>query len=157
VGIAVPEVARISAFVSDQLDAPVRTRLEARLQLAWENRKLPRQKNSGRIPCPLLEDHRCLAYTVRPLTCQGFNSSDAELCRASVETDQRTSVPIYAPQLRMMTMVLDGMCAGLKESRLSGDVLELSAALHIALTVPDAVNRWLNGERIFAPARLPQT
>jgi hypothetical protein len=54
-------------------------------------------------------------------------------------------------------MVLDGMCAGLKESRLGGEVLELAAALHIALTVPDAIDRWLNGEPVFAPAKLPQS
>jgi Fe-S-cluster containining protein len=157
VGVGVPEVARISAFVNERLDEPARARLAARLQLAFEKRTLRRQKDAAMTPCPLLEDNRCMAYPVRPLTCQGFNSSDAERCRASVEFDKRTVVPIYPPQLRLMTMVLDGMCAGLKESRLGGEVLELAAALQIALTVPDAIDRWLGGEPVFAPARLPQS
>jgi len=46
------------------------------------------------------------------------------------------------------------MRAGLEESRLDGELLELTAALDIALTVPDAAERWLAGEKVFAPARL---
>jgi hypothetical protein len=37
---------------------------------------------------------------------------------------------------------------------LDGDLLELTAALEIALTVPDAADRWLAREKVFAPARL---
>ena len=52
-----------------------------------------------------------------------------------------------------MTFVLDGMRAGLSESGLQGGLLELTGALRIALTVPDAAQRWLAGEAVFAPAR----
>ena len=53
-----------------------------------------------------------------------------------------------------MTFVLDGMRAGLSESGLQGDRVELTAALRIALEVPDAAERWLAGEAVFAPAPL---
>jgi len=33
-------------------------------------------------------------------------------------------------------------------------LLELTAALRIALAVPDSFDRWLAGEPIFAPARM---
>jgi hypothetical protein len=46
------------------------------------------------------------------------------------------------------------MRAGLEESNLKGTLLELTAALRIVLTVPDAVERWLNGEAVFAAAKL---
>jgi hypothetical protein len=52
------------------------------------------------------------------------------------------------------TFVLDGMRAGLEQSHRDGELLELTAALAIALSVPDAAERWLAGERVFAPARL---
>jgi Fe-S-cluster containining protein len=136
------------------VDPDVRARVVARLEKAWGKRQVSRQTKVGAVPCPLLENNRCLVYPVRPLTCQGFNSSDARLCRASVETSKQIAVPIYPPQLRLMTLVLDGMCAGLKESKLEGKVLDLAVALHIALTVPETINRCLNGEPVFALAQL---
>jgi hypothetical protein len=63
-------------------------------------------------------------------------------------------VPSYAPQQRLCTFVLDGLRAGLEESRLDGELLELTAALDIALTASDAAERWLAGEAIFTRARM---
>jgi hypothetical protein len=42
-----------------------------------------------------------------------------------------------------------------QEARLDGELLELTAALHVVLEVPDAEARWLAGEAVFAPARMP--
>jgi hypothetical protein len=39
-------------------------------------------------------------------------------------------------------------------ARLTDDLVDLTAALRIALDVPDAAERWLAGEAVFAPARL---
>jgi hypothetical protein len=63
-------------------------------------------------------------------------------------------VPNYVPQLRLTTFVLDGLRAGLSESGLQGDRVELTAALRIALEVPDAAERWRAGGVVSAPARL---
>jgi hypothetical protein len=54
----------------------------------------------------------------------------------------------------LCTFVLDGQRAGLEESRLDGELLELTAALDIALATPDATERWLAGEAVFRAARL---
>jgi hypothetical protein len=88
------------------------------------------------------------------LTCRGFNSEDASACERSLDPGSRVVVPSYGPQQRLCTLVLDGMRAALQESRLEGDLLELTAALHIALTLPDATERWLSGKTVFATARL---
>jgi hypothetical protein len=64
-------------------------------------------------------------------------------------------VPVYAPQQRLAAFVLDGLRAGLDESKLDGTLLELSAALRVAVETPDVQERWLAGESVFAPARLP--
>jgi hypothetical protein len=109
---------------------------------------------AARLPCPLLVGHRCAAYAVRPLTCRGFNSRDARRCELSLDPRNHVSVPAYAPQLRLTTFVLDGMRAGLVGPGLNGDLLELSGALRIALEVPDALERWLAGEPVFARARM---
>jgi hypothetical protein len=100
-------------------------------------------------------DNRCSVYPVRPLTCRGFNSSDARQCELSLDPRNHAVVPAYAPQQRLATLVLDGVRAGLVESGLSGTLLELTAALHLALTIPDAFDQWRDGKPVFEPARLP--
>jgi hypothetical protein len=61
---------------------------------------------------------------------------------------------MYGPQLRVAVFVLDGLPAGLVESRLDGALLELTSALRIALETPSAEERWLAGEAVFKEARL---
>ena len=70
------------------------------------------------------------------------------------DSSGKTTLPLYTPQLRLTAFVLDGMGAGLSDSGLAGDRLELTAALRVALEVPGAVDRFLGGETSFAPARL---
>ena len=88
------------------------------------------------------------------MTCGGFNSRDASQSERFVKSSGRTVLPLYAPQLRLTVFVLDGMKAGLAESGLAGDHLELTAALRIALEVPGAVERCLAGGPAFAAARM---
>jgi Fe-S-cluster containining protein len=148
VGTAVPEVARIAAYLRDTLSASELAAFLQRLQQA------PPRRSSTRTPCPLLVDNRCSVYPVRPLTCRGFNSSDARACEASVRGNGQPVKTIYAPQMRLTTLVLDGLRAGVAQAGLRGEAVELIAALRIALEVPDAIERWLRGEPVFAAARL---
>ena len=156
VAAAAAEVFRVADHLRrtlspEDLDA-TRERLA---RLDDERRRLPASRRAGaRLPCGLLVGHRCLAYPVRPLTCRGFNSSDAHQCELFLDAPRRVRVPNYVPQIRLMTFVLDGIRAGLSESGLRGDLYELTGALRIALSVPDAAERWLAGEAVFAPARL---
>jgi Fe-S-cluster containining protein len=151
VGVAVPEVARIAAYVQAG-HAPLDSQaILERVKLTLEKR---RQGSSGPAPCPLLVNDRCAVYPVRPLTCRGYNSSDPKSCQSSVTDNPRTVVPVYPPQLRLTSLVLDGMRAGLTESGLNGEILELGAALQIALTAEDALAGWLEGKPTFASARL---
>jgi Fe-S-cluster containining protein len=113
-----------------------------------------RERRGGGRSCPLLVDDRCTAYAVRPLTCRGFNSADAGRCERAHHSGDWSAVPVFVPQQRLATFVLDGLRAGLQESKLDGELLELAAALHVALSSADAEERWLKGERVFAAARL---
>jgi Fe-S-cluster containining protein len=156
VAVTAAEVFRIADYLRHTLSPQDMDATRVRLaRLDDERRRLPANQRAGaRLPCALLVDHRCLAYPVRPLTCRGFNSSDAHQCELFLDAPRRVRVPNYVPQLRLMTFVLDGMRAGLSECGLKGDLCELTGALCIALTVPDAARRWLAGEAVFAPARL---
>lgn len=155
VGTSAPEVLRIAAFLRQTLSAEdLSSLVERARRLADERRRLrPDQRTRAHLPCALLVEHRCQAHAVRPLTCRGANSQDARRCQAALGS-AKFSVPAYAPQQRLATFVLDGLRSGLTESGLSGDLLELTAALRIALETPDAAERWLAGEPIFTPARL---
>jgi Fe-S-cluster containining protein len=157
VGTTVPEVLRIVTHLQQTLSPEELQAVRQRVTRLHEHRKaLPvNARSQAGIPCSLLVDNRCSAYSVRPLTCRGFNSSDARQCELSLDPRNRAVVPAYAPQQRLATLVLDGVRAGLVESGLSGILLELTAALHIALTVPDALDQWRAGKPVFDAARLP--
>jgi Fe-S-cluster containining protein len=156
VGTAAPEVLRIAAYLRKTLAPDELTATLARVRETAERKQSlrPDQRSRARMPCPLLAENRCLAYPVRPLTCRGFNSTDAVQCELSLAPGSRIVVPSYAPQQRICTLVLDGMRAALEQSHLESELLELTAALSIALTVPDATERWLGGASVFATARL---
>jgi uncharacterized protein len=155
VGTSAAEVIRIVQYLRQTLPPDEFRALRERVvRLAEQRRALPAaDRGRSRLPCGLLADHRCSAYAVRPLTCRGFNSSDAARCEQFVTAAGKTAVPLYGPQLRMMTFALDGMGAGLSESGLKGERLELTAALCIALEVPGSVEQFLAGAPAFAAAR----
>ncbi len=156
VGVGVPELIRIVDYLRRTLSAEEFAALRERVrQLDAQRRELKSaRRGDPRLPYALLVNHRCAAYPVRPLTCHGFNSRDASRCERFVTAPGTTTVPLYAPQMRLATFVLDGMTAGLAEAGLAGERLELTAALRIVLEDPGAVERFLAGEAVFAGARL---
>jgi Fe-S-cluster containining protein len=156
VGMAAPEVLRIVAYLRDALPPEQWGQMCERVRSAAQRRRQlgPARARRAALPCPLLVEDRCSAYPVRPLTCRGYNSSDARRCERALSSDSKAEVPIYWPQQRLTAFVLDGLRAGLEESRLDAGLLELTAALRIALETPDVQERWLEGAGVFAPARL---
>jgi Fe-S-cluster containining protein len=157
VGTTVPEVLRIVTHLQQSLSAVELQEANERVARLHEQRKTLQARGRFRtsLPCALLVDNRCSVYPVRPLTCRGFNSSDARQCELSLDPRNRAVVPAYAPQQRLATLVLDGTRAGLAEAGLSGTLLELTAALHIALTDADALHQWRAGKASFEAARMP--
>jgi Fe-S-cluster containining protein len=157
VGTSAPEVFRIVAFLRQHVSAELQRATQERVVAVDEQRRSLRGDSAAarRLACPLLVDHRCSVYPVRPLTCRGFNSGNARRCEEWVTTRQPVEIPAYLPQRRLATFVLDGLRAGLAESGLPHDLLELTAALRVALLVPDAGKRWLAGQPVFGAARFP--
>lgn len=112
-----------------------------------------KQRLAARLPCALLEGGACSVYPLRPLACRGWNSYDDRVCRRAVELGAEPTAHLYTPQTSVTGALLDGLLAGLASEGLQGERLELTAALRIALDAPDAAERWLAGEPLFAPAR----
>ncbi len=143
-------------YLRQNLSADEFGALRERVHRLDEQRKERRAagRSEAGLPCALLVNHRCAAYPVRPVMCGGFNSSDASACERFVESSGQTPVPLYAPQLRLAALVLDGTIAGLSGSGLSAERVELTAALRIAIDEPDATQRFLASGPAFAAARL---
>jgi Fe-S-cluster containining protein len=94
-----------------------------------------------RQPCPLLDENKqCRAYSVRPLACRGLNSFSARRCESHFFAGRGT-LRTWSPQFEIHCQTRDGVAAAIRE--LAGDVplLELVAALDIALVLPPA--QWL--------------
>jgi Fe-S-cluster containining protein len=101
-------------------------------------------------PCPLLSDHRCLAYPWRPLMCRAMHSLDRESCRASLTADQVTGGDEFHLHRYIFTFsIVAGLRQGFQVLGCQTGVLELSQGLREILLNPHLGELWLRGERVF--------
>ena len=151
-----PEVLRIAAYLRDTLAPNALAAVIQRLAHRTERLAAMReeQRPRARLACALLADQRCTIYPVRPLACQGMTSSSAAACEASYRAGWTRPIPNGPRHLGITMDVRSGVSDGLAEAGLDAAGLDLTAALRIALETPDAGERWLAGEPIFAPAAL---
>src|SRR5262249_37770602 len=122
------------------------------------------QRRSGpaaatRTPCPLLDGNRCSVYDVRPLSCRGCNSYDADSCERYYWSGRGT-MPIYNAQYEIHSSVFAGLLYGLRDLQLEHQPLELVAALRLVLEDPEVSRRWIRRqpawERAAFAAVLPE-
>jgi hypothetical protein len=136
-------------YTSEELTT-IRRRLAERLKL----HPSPSTQGQRPLPCALLQDDRCMAYAVRPLKCRGWTSLQREACERAYGHGSATSqVPADVYAFIMGNAVLNGLSDSVSQSRLDGGSYDLTHALLCVLDVPDAVERWRNGERLFDDAR----
>jgi hypothetical protein len=103
-----------------------------------------------RPPCALLQDNHCLAYPARPLKCRGWNSVRLAACEQAYGRSQSSQqVPVDAYAFVMGNAVLTGLSESATQAGLDGTTYDLTWALARALEIPDAVQRWRKGERLF--------
>ncbi len=150
------EVVQLAAWLREHCQpddlAAVRQRLAARLAQKAATSSAAQEK--GPLPCALLHENRCLAYDVRPFKCRGWTSLRREVCEQSYGHGQSSeSIPADAYAFVMGNAVLNGFSDGVKQAGLDGGSYDLSAALMRVLDLPDAVQRWRAGERLFDVGR----
>jgi Fe-S-cluster containining protein len=155
VSVSAPEVFRIVDALSGGPHA------QAVLERAQRVEKATADAEPGDrppIPCPLLEEGRCLVYAVRPLLCRAANATDATPCRTWVETGHRTPVEVVTGKALPCNAVRAGMIRAIHERGLEADPLDLAVALRVALEgEPSPIREaWARGERVFADAYLPE-
>jgi hypothetical protein len=156
VSVTAPEVMRLAAHIRQNFTAEEQAALKERLaQLDTETRGMSAMERAqATLPCALLVENRCSAYAARPYMCMGCNSMDVNPCREFFEGDYRVTAPSFQPQDDAARGVQAGLMGGLSDSGYRPELLELTAALRIALEIPDAGERWAAGEPVFAPARM---
>lgn len=142
VSITAPEAIVLAAFLRDtRKDVAA---LAARAQSTAERvRSLGQGRGGAKVDCPLLENERCAAYQVRPLACAGINSFDAAACARGDE------IPVEPLQLGGLRATSLGLSVAAAARGLDVGRYELAHALFVALSTPDAAERWLAGERLF--------
>jgi Fe-S-cluster containining protein len=121
------------------------------------------ERFSPEHPCPFLQSARCSIYEVRPLSCRGMNSLDADECRVRLRDPEARAEFIesgegghsFMEPIRGFHAVSAGLQLALAELyALDMRPLELTAALELLLNGPPSlVSDWLAGKRSLDAAR----
>jgi hypothetical protein len=109
--------------------------------LAWDGRW------HGALPCPLLEESACTAYSARPFSCRGFVSRDVDACRVFEQSGKPVAMlPDFVSVLYACRMIL---VAAIRLAGLKDEVFEMNAAATVALAGNDVERHWLQGKAVF--------
>ncbi len=101
-------------------------------------------------PCPLLgPDGLCVVYSSRPLACRGCVSADVEACATC---DGNGLVPRSTVHQLGAAAMMKGVCDALDSLGLVSSMVELRAALALALGDSEAEKGWFRGEDVFRDA-----
>ncbi len=151
--VTAAEAVHLAAWLQEHLSPEelidVRQRLAERLQ--QQQTVSSSQVDGPLLSCALLRDNQCTAYPARPLKCRGWNSLRREACEhAYGYSPSIGQVPADTYAFLMGNAVLNGLSDGVKAIKLDGGSYDLSYALARVLDIPDAVQRWRNGEQLFA-------
>jgi Fe-S-cluster containining protein len=102
-----------------------------------------------KIPCAMLSEGACSVYGARPGACRGFTSTSAQDCESGFN-GQPVQIKTPSVWTALMNAHKQALWAALAAAELPVERYEFHHALRIVLETPDAENRWLSGEDIFA-------
>lgn len=157
VAVTIPEVLRLAEHIATEWTAEQREALDERMasyMKATEAYREGRTRVPPRHVCPLLQDAACSVWLVRPIICRAFNSTDVNACIRRKENPQEEEIPVpsITGQLQVGMAGRTGMRHALAKHNLDNSLYEMIPALIIALTTPQAGERYFAGEPIFAGA-----
>jgi len=153
--VAAPEILRIAAYLRDRLAPEELEVLRSRVRAADDrSRDLSRRERAvAGIACPLLVEGSCSVHPVRPLICRAWTSLDRRACEQHfANPDGAPVAPAHTLVHELGGAVLGGLTLACADAGRDADLLELNAALRIALDHPDASGRWTLGRPVFSPA-----
>jgi hypothetical protein len=155
--VATPvEVLATAEYIIDQMRpaqvAEVLQRIELHIELTEGMDAIARR--SVRPVCPLLESGRCMVYSVRPISCRGWNSLDRSVCDADLANPSaNVSAPVNLRQYVLAGRVAESLSAASHSLGLEARPLDFVRGLRIALNdLQTAVEGWRTGTDVFAAA-----
>jgi Fe-S-cluster containining protein len=165
VGVTPPEALAIHAYLKQALSKGELATVAARVAAAFEKTRglSSADRFSLEHPCVFLETSRCSIYEVRPLSCRGMNSLDADECAKRLRDPEvraeflanGAGVHSFMEPIRAFHAISAGLQLGLSELyALDMRPLDLIAAMHLLFTGGEAVPRaWIAGHAAFETAR----
>lgn len=151
-----PVVLALAFYLQKKLDDGQMAELILRMEKhATENAVLSTRDRVFRSRlCPLNVNGLCIGYEYRPHGCRSYHSFNVSRCRERMETEN-VEVPVPMDPLRrnVEAIVVRAADSCSKGFGLREDELELIPALLIAFRIPEAAERYLAGEDVFATAK----
>jgi hypothetical protein len=148
-----PEALLIGHYVAENFSPADKDLLLAKvartLTLTAGKSKTAVAKMRSQLPCPLLRDHRCSVYPVRPLMCRAMHALDAARCQAELESGSLAGSTYYAHRHDIAVSVSAGLMQGCRALGLQAGAVGLPRALEDFFARPDPVQRWLAGRQVF--------
>jgi Fe-S-cluster containining protein len=102
-----------------------------------------------RQPCSMLVANECSAYAGRPMACRAFASFSLPKCEIAFQTGSE-DIPVPSINMEFRRNCNQALWSALSILGLPITAYELNQGLLTALETPDAEQRWLAGEDIFA-------
>ena len=102
------------------------------------------------VPCPLLDADSCSIHEVRPLTCRGCVSTDAESCKRIYMEGKEEVPPFVIEYNSVTTAIAASLSAALRLVGLQDRSIDWNGALAVATSTKNSEERWLAGEDIFS-------
>jgi Fe-S-cluster containining protein len=151
VELSPPEALFLGRYVARRFTDAEKEKLQKALQrsLTLQAGKSKEELARIRPPCPLLQDRKCSAYPARPLVCRAMHTLDAGQCEAAFKNRDLTSPPYYAHRHEIYFSISQGLRDGCQAAGCQAGPLELARGLLDFLTQPRALERWLQGEKVF--------
>jgi Fe-S-cluster containining protein len=151
VGTSAPTVLRIAAAIRKESSESEFASALARVVALDEKTHGAAWTPKERPPhaCAFLVAGACSIYASRPFVCRAWNSADAEACRRALGQDS-VEMRFDLFQRTTFSAIEKGLQAALQANGLDAQDLEFTAAIRVAMENPDACERWLAGEAVFA-------
>lgn len=139
-------IAREIAKFDEPRRVALKQRLEAHAQLAHGV-----EVDDFFLVCPLLEDHKCSVYDVRPESCRVHMSLDVEACK----DETAPSIPKDSELTLKGAALMMGAKEGFSVRRQVSASAELGQCVRAAVADPALEKKWFKGADVFAAFRGP--